>query len=183
MTDPASPTTAPAPAASTPAAPVVAPPVVAPPDGTVADLTAKLTAANERNQNLTTQVATLTTERNTFKAQVDEAAPKLKRLGELETTVTTMKNEKNERSFIEGLKASGKLPGADDITLAGAVAKLHEAGKFNRFAEDWKAEVAKALPILITEAPALTRPPTNGGGGSPGAHQGPPVRRRKSLVG
>ena len=79
--------------------------------------------------------------------------------------------------------AKWKFPGADDVTLSGAVAKLHEAGKCNRFAADTATEVAKAIPALIEQAPTLTRPPTNVGGGSPGARQTPAAPVRKSLVG
>ena len=74
-------------------------------------------------------------------------------------------------SFADGeLRASGKLPSADDLTLSGVLVKLHESGQINRFAADHKAEAAKALPIISTAAPGLTRPLTLGGG-SAGAPQ------------
>ena len=157
-------------------------------------LSEKLAESNTRASTLSQQLAALqaraleseqrlTAERDGFKTQVAELAPKAVRLVELEGTVTTLTNEKHERSFLEALKASGKFPGADDITLSGAVAKLHEAGKFNRFAPDTVAEVAKAIPALIEQAPTLTRPPTSVGGGSPGARQTPAAPVRKSLVG
>jgi len=60
--------------------------------------------------------------------------------------------------------------------------KLHESGQINRFAADAKAEAAKAIPIITTAAPGLTRPPTSGGG-SPGARSTPAQPVRKSLVG
>ena len=146
-------------------------------------LAEKLAESNTRASTLAQELAALTTERDGFKTQVAELAPKAGRLVELEGTVTALTNEKHERTFLEALKASGKFPGADDITLSGAVAKLHEAGKFNRFAADTATEVAKAIPALIEQAPTLTRPPTNVGGGSPGARQTPAAPVRKSLVG
>ncbi len=157
-------------------------------------LAEKLAESNTRASTLAQELAALqsraleseqrlTAERDGFKTQVAELAPKAGRLVELEGTVTALTNEKHERSFLEALKASGKFPGADDITLSGAVAKLHEAGKFNRFAADTVTEVAKAIPALIEQAPTLTRPPTNVGGGSPGARQTPAAPVRKSLVG
>lgn len=150
--------------------PVVPPPVVPPPDGTVADLAAKLAEANTRAGNLAQQLSALTGERDTFKAQVADLTPKAARLVELEGTVTALTNEKHERLLISELRNSGKLPGADELTLSGVLVKLHESGQINRFAADSKAEAAKALPIITTAAPGLTRPPTSGGG-SPGARQ------------
>ena len=142
-------------------------------DGENKRLSEALAQANERTKNLTTSVTTLTAERDGFAAQIADLTPKAKKATELEATVTTLTNEKRERSFIEGLRKSGKFPGADDVTIAGAVTKLHEAGKFNRFAEDSAAEVTKAVPILIEQAPTLTHPPPNVSGGSPRRRPGP----------
>jgi len=163
------------------APPVVAPPVVTPPDGTVADLAAKLADANSRAGNLTQQLAALTQERDGFKAQVANLEPRAARLVELEGTVTALMNEKHERNLLAELRASGKLPSADDLTLSGVLVKLHESGQINRFAADHKAEAAKALPIISTAAPGLTRPLTLGGGsagaprpeGKGGGYRGP----------
>lgn len=162
--------------------PPVVPPVVPPPDGTAADLAAKLAEANTRAGNLTQQLAALTAERDGFRTQVADLTPKAARLVELEGTVTALTNEKNERNLVAELRASGKLPSADDLTISGVLVKLHESGQINRFAADAKAEAAKALPIITTAAPGLTRPPTSGGG-SPGARSTPVAPARKSLVG
>ena len=142
-------------------------------NGTAAQTGAQLAA-------LTTERAALTTERDAFKVQIAELAPKAAKLGELEVTVTALTNEKHERMLISELRNSGKLPGADELTLSGVLVKLHEAGTVNRFAADPKAEAAKALPIISAAAPTLTRPPTSGGG-SPGAPTAQ-VRRAVSLI-
>jgi len=127
------------------------------------------------------QLAALTTERDAFKVQLADLTPKAARLVELEGTVTALTNEKHERNLIAELRASGKLPSADDLTLSGVLVKLHESGQINRFAADHKAEAAKALPIISTAAPGLTRPLTLGGGsagaprpeGKGGGYRGP----------
>lgn len=137
-------------------------------EGEAKVLSEKLAESNSRAGTLAQQVATLTTERDGFKTQVATLEPKAVRLVELEGTVAALTNEKHERLLVAELRASGKLPGADDLTLAGVLVKLHESGQVNRFAADPKAEAAKALPIITAAAPGLTRPPTSGGG-SPGA--------------
>lgn len=158
------------------------PPVVPPPDGTAADLAAKLADANTRAGQFAQQIATLTAERDGFRTQIADLTPKAARAVELEGTVATLTNEKNERNLVAELRASGKLPSADDLTLGGVLVKLHEQGVINRFAADPKAEAAKAIPIITTAAPGLTRPLTSGGG-SPGARVTPTAPARKSLVG
>lgn len=158
-------------APSIPAAPVTSPAPGADAarlEGEAKLLSEKLAEANTRAGNLAQQLTALTGERDTFKAQVADLTPKAARLVELEGTVTALTNEKHERNLIAELRASGKLPGADELTLSGVLTKLHESGQINRFAADAKAEAAKALPIITTAAPGLTRPPTSGGG-SPGA--------------
>lgn len=176
-------TTTPAPT-STPAAPATAPAadVVARLEGEAKVLAEKLAEANTRAGQFAQQLAAVTTERDGFKTQVADLAPKASRLVELEGTVTALTNEKHERNLIAELRASGKLPGADELTLSGVLVKLHESGQINRFAADAKAEAAKAIPIITTAAPGLTRPPTSGGG-SPGARSTPVAPARKSLVG
>lgn len=161
MTDTTIPNPAPAPA-------VVAPPVVPPPDGTVADLTARLAEANSRAGQFAQQLAALTGERDTFKAQIAELTPKAAKADELAVKVTDLTNAKHEASLVDALRA--KLPGADPLAIRGVLGELHKAGKANRFAEDTAAELARVLPVISAEAPSLTRPPTSGGG-SPGARQ------------
>lgn len=162
-------TTTPAPT-STPAAPATAPAadVVARLEGEAKVLAEKLAEANTRAGQFAQQLAAVTTERDGFKTQVADLAPKAVRLVELEATVATLTNEKREGAFLAALRGSGKIPGADDITLRGVVGELAKAAKLNPHAEDTAAEVARALPVLLAAAPAFTRPPTSGGG-SPGA--------------
>ena len=168
-----------------PVAPVVvvapvAPPVVAPPDGTVADLTAKLAEANARAGTFAQQVATLTGERDTFKSQIADLAPRAAQAAELAVKVTDLTNMSREAAFVDALR--GKLPGADPLAIRGVLGELAKAGKINRYPEAVDIEVAKAVPIITAEAPSLTRPLT-AGGGTPGARQTPPASGRKSLVG
>lgn len=158
------------------------PEVVARLEGEAKLLSEKLAESNTRAGTLAQQLAALTTERDGFRTQVADLTPKAARLVELEGTVTALTNEKHERLLISELRNSGKLPGADELTLSGVLVKLHEQGAINRFAADPKAEAAKALPIITTAAPGLTRPPTSGGG-SPGARSTPALPARKSLVG
>lgn len=167
MTTETTTTTAPT---STPAAPMTAPAadVVARLEGEAKVLAEKLAEANTRAGQFAQQLAAVTTERDGFKTQVADLAPKAVRLVELEATVATLTNEKREGAFLAALRGSGKIPGADDITLRGVVGELAKAAKLNPHAEDTAAEVARALPVLLAAAPAFTRPPTSGGG-SPGA--------------
>mgnify|MGYP000004534321 FL=1 len=182
MTD----TTNPNPPTGTPVAPVTpasAPgaDVVARLEGEAKVLAEKLAESNTRAGQFAQQIAALTQERDGFKAQVANLEPRAARLVELEGTVTALTNEKHERNLLAELRASGKLPSADDLTLSGVLVKLHESGQINRFAADHKAEAAKALPIISTAAPGLTRPLTLGGGsagaprpeGKGGGYRGP----------
>lgn len=170
-----------------PVPPVVVPPVVAPPDGTVADLTsklaeatAKLAEATSRAGQFAQQITTLTAERETFVAKMAALETRAVKADELAVKVTDMTNAQREGSLVDALRA--KLPGADPLAIRGVLGELHKAGKANRFAEDTAAELAKVLPVITTEAPGLTRPPTSGGG-SPGARVTPAAPGRKSLVG
>lgn len=101
-------------------------------------------------------------ERDTFKVQIGELEPRAKLADELKVQVEGYINAGRESAIVEALRV--KLPGADALAIGGVVAKLHEQGKINRFAEDSAAEVAKALPIITAEAPSLARPLTAGGG-------------------
>ncbi len=109
-----------------------------------------------------TALAALTAERDTFKQQIDELAPRAKLAGELEIRVTGYVNAGRESALVEALRV--KMPGAEPLAIRGVLTTLHDAGKINRFAEDTAATVAAALPIITAEAPSLLRPPTSGGG-------------------
>lgn len=179
MTTETTTTTAPT---STPAAPMTAPAadVVARLEGEAKVLAEKLAESNTRAGQFAQQIAALTGERDTFKATIAALEPRAAKADELAVKVTDLTNAKHEASLVDALRA--KLPGADPLAIRGVLGELHKAGKANRFAEDTAAELARVLPVITTEAPGLTRPPTSGGG-SPGARVTPAAPGRKSLVG
>lgn len=111
-----------------------------------------------------TALAAIITERDTYKTQIADLEPRAKLADSLKIQVDGFVNEKREAALVDGLRA--KFTGADPLAIAGVVAKLHEQGKINRFAEDSTAEVAKAVPIITAEAPSLARPLTGTAGSS-----------------
>lgn len=119
-------------------------------------------------------------ERDTFKAQLAELAPKAKLADELQVRVEGFLNAGRESALVEALRS--KLPGAEPLAIRGVLAQLAEQGKAVRYPEDAAAEAAKVLEVISIEAPSLTRPPTLGGG-SPGARQAPAQPQRKHPLG
>lgn len=119
-------------------------------------------------------------ERDTFKAQLAELAPKAKLADELQVKVEGYVNAGRESALVDALRS--KLPGAEPLAIRGVLAQLAEQGKASRYPEDAAAEAAKVLEVISIEAPSLTRPPTLGGG-SPGARQAPaqPQRTKHPL--
>ena len=182
MTDTTNPNPAPTGTPVAPVTPASAPgaDVVARLEGEARILADKLGEANTRAGQFAQQIAALTGERDTFKATIAALEPRAAKADELAVKVTDMTNAQREASLVDALRV--KLPGADPLAIRGVLGELHKAGKANRFAEDTAAELAKVLPVITTEAPGLTRPPTSGGG-SPGARVTPAAPGRKSLVG
>lgn len=93
------------------------------------------------------EVATVTTERDTLKIELD----------------------KRVRLDLEGQligRLRKDLPHADEVVLRGTVALLAEGGRVNRFpkADELDATAAAALELIRKEAPSLTRAPASGGG-------------------
>jgi hypothetical protein len=105
-------------------------------------------------------------ERDTFKAQLDQAAPKARRHDDLLLQVETLTNERREGAILGELQTH--LPHLDGLALRGVVTQLHDQKEANRFAEDAKAEAGKFLELIKVKAPSLTRVTT--GGGSHNAH-------------
>ena len=174
MTDTTNPNPAPP---STPAAPSAD--IVARLEGETKILAEKLAAANARVGEFASQVSTLTSANDTFKASMAALESRAAKADELAVMVTDMTNAKHEASLVDALRA--KLPGADPLAIRGVLGELHKAGKVNRFATDTAAELARALPVINVEAPGLTRPPTSAGGSAarsvvPGVYRcaGPP---------
>lgn len=103
------------------------------------------------------EVATLTTERDGFRVQVE-----------------TFTRREAEGRLIGKLRAD--LPHADELTLRGTVALLAESGKVNRYPKEDELDAAAtaAIELIRKEAPSLTRPPVApAGGGINGAPTGP----------
>lgn len=103
------------------------------------------------------EVATLTTERDGFRVQVE-----------------TFTRREAEGRLIGKLRAD--LPHADELTLRGTVALLAESGKVNRYPKEDELDAAAtaAIELIRKEAPSLTRPPVApAGGGVNGAPTGP----------
>lgn len=103
------------------------------------------------------EVASLTTERDSFRVQVE-----------------TFTRRESEGRLIGKLRAD--LPHADEVTLRGTVALFAEAGKVNRYPKDDELDAAAtaALELIRKEAPSLTRAPVApAGGGINGAPTGP----------
>lgn len=119
-------------------------------------------------------------DRDTFKAQLAELAPKAKLADELQIRVEGLVNQNRETALVDALRS--KLPGAEPLAIRGVLAQLAEQGKASRYPEDAAAEAAKVLEVISIEAPSLTRPPTLGGG-SPGARQAPAQPQRKHPLG
>jgi hypothetical protein len=102
------------------------------------------------------EVAALTTERDSFRVQVE-----------------TFTRRESEGRLIGKLRA--ELPHADEVALRGTVALFAEAGKVNRFPkeDELDAAAAAALDLIRKEAPSLTRAAASGGGGVNGAPVAP----------
>lgn len=111
-----------------------------------------------------TALAAALRDRDALTVRVTALEPLAAERDALQLKVEGFTNEKRETALVDALRA--KFPGADALAIGGVVAKLHEQGKINRFAEDPAAEVAKALPIITAEAPSLARPPTGAAGSS-----------------
>lgn len=103
-------------------------------------------------------------ERDMFKAQLAELAPKAKLADELQVKVEGYVNAGRESALVEALRA--KLPGAEPLAIRGVLTQLAEQGKAVRYPEDAAAEAAKVLELISKEAPSLTRPPTSASGSS-----------------
>lgn len=88
---------------------------------------------------------------------------------------------KREREGQVVSKIRDALPHASDLELRGVLAALHEEGAIDRHGDKPDEVAAKALELIKSKAPALTRPPAQGGGpnGAPPQNTG---RRFQSLI-
>lgn len=112
------------------------------------------------------KIGELTGERDAFKGQVEG----FERAG-------------REGALVERLQR--ELPGADKMALRGVLAVLGESKKIDRFplAEQLEETAKKAIELIKSEAPSLTRPaPAVGGSNGVPPRQQQPPQQRKSLV-
>lgn len=151
------------PKTETAAAPAAQPSVSAPPSSEEnAALRNALAKIQADYAGLQGQLSSLIVERDGLKGSVAKLEPKANLADELQIKVEGYVNAGRESAIVETLRA--KLTGAEPLAIKGVLATLHEAKKINRYAEDAAAEAAKALKLIESEAPSLTRPPTSGGG-------------------
>jgi hypothetical protein len=127
-----------------------------------------------------TALAQALRERDALKNSVGELEPRAKQADELKVKFEGMVNEKRETALFSKVREA--FPGADPLALRGVLRELGEAGRVQRYAEQTDAEAAKAIELIKTEAPGLTRP-AHTAGGSAGAAQTPARQPRRSLVG
>lgn len=149
----------------------------------LADLQRDNLALSRQVEEARRQAATAIGERDAFKTQIDQLAPKAKLADELTLENNGYKNRERETKLFEAVRA--KAPGGESLALRGTISQLHEQGKINRFAEDATVEAGKVLELLKVEAPSFLRPPTSSGG-SPGARPdtsaNPVTRNNASLL-
>lgn len=129
---------------------------------TLAALQADNATLAKTNTDLTGQLGAALRERDTHKAAVDKLQPVAAEAEALRGKVEKFTNDARETALVEQLRS--QLPGAEPLAIRGVLSTLSEQGKVNRFAEDPKAEAAKAFEVIKAEAPSLLRPPTTAGG-------------------
>jgi len=125
-------------------------------------LARKLGEQNTKVASLTEQLAAVLRERDTFKSEVDKLSPLAKEADGLRVQVQGFVNAGRESAIVERLRTA--LPGAEPLAIRGVLSSLAESGKINRYAEDASVEANKAIELIKSEAPSLTRPPTSAGG-------------------
>ena len=108
------------------------------------------------------KVAALAGERDTLKAQVDHAG-----------------KQQRESAVVEAIRS--KLPHLTPFEIRGTLLALHDEGAVDRYSDKPDDAATAAVAAMSTKAPALLRPPAQGGGpnGAPPQTQG---RKTKSLV-
>lgn len=134
----------------------------------------------EQIQERDAQLASLIRERDTFKESVAKLEPKAKLADELQIKVEGFVNEGRYSAIVD--KVRTVLPGAEPLTIRGVLSSLHESAKINRYAEDASAEAAKAIELIKSEAPSLTRMPM-GASGSAVVRENPTPHKMRHPLG
>lgn len=114
------------------------------------------------------KIADLTGERDGFKVQIEEFGRRAR-----------------ETAIVERLQATDEAKHLGAFELRAALKELHGDDGFDRFAEDAEGAAKTALDRLKVKAPALMRPPAQGGGpgGAPPVTGGPRKDPLRALFG
>lgn len=109
-----------------------------------------------------------------------------KKVRELEVERDTFKNQveqygrqQREGAIVEGIRV--KLPHLSAFEIRGSLAALHEEGVIDRYSEKPDEAAAAAIEAMKTKAPAMLRPPAQGGGPG-GAPQQAARPKSKTLI-
>lgn len=113
------------------------------------------------------------------KSRDAKIAEQEKELVKLRAAVETY--TKREREGVVVGKVRDALPHASDLELRGVLAALHEEGSIDRYGDKPDEIAAKAIELIKSKAPALMRPPAQGGGPN-GVPQQSQVRKHTSLI-
>lgn len=113
------------------------------------------------------------------KARDSKLAEQEKELIKLRAQVDGYTKREREGQVVSKIRDA--LPHASNLELRGVLAALHEEGAIDRHSDKPDETAAKALELIKSKAPALMRPPAQGGGpnGAPPQNQG---RKSKSLI-
>lgn len=145
------------------------------------DLSTATTTATQTIEQVKATLADALRDRDVFRSEIDTLKPKALLADDLQIKVNGFVNEKRETALISALRA--KFTGADELAIKGVLTTLHEAGEINRYPEDPKAELEKAIPIFTLKAPSLARPATTGGGSAGLPNPPAQPQRPRSLIG
>lgn len=114
-----------------------------------------------------------------IKARDGKLAEATRELANLRAQVEGYTRKEREGAIVERVR--GALPHLSAFEIRGALAALADEG-FDRYSDKPDDAATAALELIKSKAPALSRPPAQGGGPS-GAPPQPRGRAFKSLVG
>lgn len=125
----------------------------------------------------------ITAERNTLAEQLkarDQRIAEVERERDgFKGQVETFGREKRESAIVENIHA--KLPHLTPFEIRGSLLALSAEGVVDRHSDKPEEAAAAALEAMKTKAPALLRPPAQGGGPG-GVPETKPARKSTSLI-